>query len=213
MAIRKSNQSISGSLGNTITYQVGNQTRVRLKPAEVKMPQTPAVIQAKNRFKTVNELAKRIYASTKKVGGERDANTVETAYNALYRLISKTGIRLTEEGAFQYDWEQLQVSEGKEELPTIQLEYTDTELICRWNVADFPVSQFDSELVLIQIDEESLQCVTREAYVKQQELRMPIGVVKTGNERVSYLYLSLVKTSTSKTKRSNSVFLGKVKHH
>ena len=210
MAIRKSNSSISGSLGNTISSQVGNQTRVRLKPLEVRMPQTPAVIQAKNRFKTVNELAKRIYASTKKVGNERDVNTVETAYNALCRLISKTAMRVNESGEFDYDWENLQLSEGKEEPPNVQLEYTDTEIICRWNVADYPVSQFDAELVLIQIDKETLQSVAREAYVKQQELRMPLGVVRTGNGRESLLYISLVKTLPTKTKRSNSVFLGRV---
>jgi hypothetical protein len=206
----KSTIAFTGSVGNTITYQVGNQLRIRSKPQSINMPQTEGVKKAKSTFGFASKLAKLFYNTTKKLGNERNPDVVETVYNALCRLIYRTGLTVLDDGKISINWEQLQICEGSLVLPPIKLERNETELICTWNRFDLPSELHDAELILLQIDEETHQMMVREAYVKHDELRIPLGIVRENPGRTSLLYLSMIHIQQSKTLKSPSLFLGRV---
>ena len=206
MAVQDKLGILTGSIGPIITYRVGNKIYARSKPAVVNMPKTPKVMAARARFKRVNTLAKRIYASSKLVGNERSTQVDETVYNAIMRLLTQTGIQ-GENPDYYWDWEHLQFSEGRLECNGIQWEIKENSIRLHWEL-DEANSATNEEFIFIQIDTEKEEVLSRTAFVLEKQLEMPKGVVRPAQKGKTALFVVKIHQKNSKTFKSQTRFLG-----
>jgi hypothetical protein len=206
MAVQDKLGILTGSIGPIITYRVGNKIYARSKPSVVNMPKTPKVLAARERFRRVNSLAKRIYASSKLVGNERSAQVDETVYNAIMRLLTQTGIN-GENPNYYWDWEAIQFSEGHLETPEFHVEIKENAIRLFWDVNQVNLVT-NEEILFFQIDTEKEEVLCRTAFVHEKELEMPKGVIRPATVGKTALYVVKVHQKNSKSFKSPTRFLG-----
>ena len=109
---------ISGTFGDVIIYKRGGKVFMRSRPKEVRQPNTPAQLTARDKFRKSSALAKALFKITPQIGKEIDPNEVKSGYHSALGLIRNTGFK-SEAESVVWDWESLVISEGS--LPDLEI--------------------------------------------------------------------------------------------
>ena len=102
----------SGTISNMIFYSVGGKQYVRSKPARVKQPNTPAQLQARDKFRQSSKLAKAISVAAPILGKDENNNLHKSSYHTLLGAVRNSAF---EEGSSpaRWIWSELRLREGK----------------------------------------------------------------------------------------------------
>lgn len=202
-------ENFIGTHGNIIIYRVGNQIRTRVKPEKIRMPQTPAVVKAKEQFKRVNALAKSLYHKTNKLAGpEITPNEGINAYAELVKLIRWSGVDSSENESF-WNWDVLKLSSGSLGKFNIQITNKQNSFSLDWSLPkDFAHKDILYVIVIDKITEE-VDVFTVELEKKHVELEKQT-LFNYPNDSSKVVYAFRLQHDSDLTKKSDSVFLGEI---
>jgi len=195
---------ITGKLGNAIMYRVGNQIRVRTKPANVKQPQTEAVVKAKSQFKRINSLASAIYRKTNLVGPELKPNEGKNPYSEFIKLMRWSGVPKPAIETL-WNWETLKLTEGSLKHELIDLQLT-SEGILKATWESTPSKTLQDYLFILCIDIETEQVIKKEVDYDIDQLEWLIPEAFRG--KVVSCYSFRAQLNGNKILKSHSVFHG-----
>ena len=145
----------SGTVGNLIFYTVGGKQYVRSKPAQVKQPNSPAQLLARDKFRQSSRLAKVLSVAAPILGVDETRNQSKSAYHTLLGVLRTSPFKEGSSPA-RWLWPELKLREGS--FPEIEMNtrYHDAkqELRVCWNPARLAP---EATLLLTVIPTESLK--------------------------------------------------------
>lgn len=124
----------SGTVGNLIFYVMGGKQYVRSKPAKVRQPNTPAQLQARDRFRQSSKLAKHLSKAVPSLVNSHAGMLKKSTYHTFLGILRKSSF-LEDSNPARWIWPELKLREGNilDINVSCSFEEANSKLLIKWD--------------------------------------------------------------------------------
>ena len=162
----------SGTVGNLIFYVVGGKQYVRSKPAKVHQPNTPAQLQARDRFRQSSKLAKSLSKAVPFLVKSHSGMLKKSTYHSFLGILRKSEFLEVSQPA-RWVWPKLTFREGN--FPGINIscsfEEANSKLLIKWD--NISLNQGDI-LMILEIRTDTLDVKVYRFKLESSESFIPV---------------------------------------
>lgn len=188
---------LKGTVGNLIYYTVGGKQYVWTKPSQVRQPNTPKQLLARDKFRQSSKLAKALSQAAPVLGLDETGNTTKSTYHTLLGCLRKSPFAENTDPV-RWVWEELLIRKG--EMPEVALKAKyDPELqqlTLNWDTSHVK----DSRLLVVEINTENLEVKVHRIFTEEGETVQPAAPGTAW-------YACVIQNDVGKVKVSASQFL------
>lgn len=162
----------SGTVGNLIFYVVGGKQYVRSKPSQVRQPNTPAQLQARDRFRQSSKLAKSLSKTVPFLVKLQSGMLQKSAYHTFLGILRKS-LFIEDSNPARWLWTELILREGI--FPEINIscsfEEANKKLLIKW---DRNSLNQDDTLIILEICTDTLDAKVYRIELVSGEVCIPV---------------------------------------